>query len=232
MSTIATSAAPRLLVESFKGLLSSSVRKSFADMPVDKYLPTPFRQRRFGRFIAKSKIGHRRRQWEMMRAEATKFRQSAGENKMFGNVPRQFEPLEEQVAADDTVQELLEHFATVTQQKPDTALGFHQMRIIAAHDMPGDPAPEGIHRDGFDYIGIYVVNRENISGAETSLYPAKNSDVPVLKATLMPEEFLVVDDRQYRHWTSSIRPLPGVARGVRDVIVITGRRDSEVADDQ
>ncbi len=38
----------------------------------------------------------------------------------------------------------------------------HQIRVYVSEDTVVNPVPEGIHRDGYNFIGMCVVNRENI----------------------------------------------------------------------
>ncbi|HCF27855.1 MAG TPA: hypothetical protein DEV81_11805, partial [Cyanobacteria bacterium UBA11049] len=83
----------------------------------------------------------------------------------------------------------------------------------------GNPAPEGIHRDGTDFIGIFSANRENIQGGETHLYIDKK-EKPVFKKILHPGELLLVNDREFFHFTTPIKPTSD-AQGVRDVFVLT-----------
>jgi histidine decarboxylase len=84
----------------------------------------------------------------------------------------------------------------------------------------GNPAPEGIHRDGVDLVGIFSVDRHDIDGAETHLYPSKEGKQPVLSKVLYPGEFLVFKDDQYFHYTSPVKAI-GFGQGTRDVFVLT-----------
>ena len=47
---------------------------------------------------------------------------------------------------------------TLAAQLPgdEFTIGVHQIRIIANDDDMGKPAPEGIHRDGFDFVAVIV----------------------------------------------------------------------------
>ena len=50
----------------------------------------------------------------------------------------------------------------------------HQFRIITGRD-PGKPTPEGLHRDGVDYVFISLIERHNISGGVTRVVPANTA---------------------------------------------------------
>ena len=43
----------------------------------------------------------------------------------------------------------------------------HQFRIEALPGMPGMPTPEGMHRDGVDYVLVLLVSRSNIGSGTT-----------------------------------------------------------------
>ena len=83
----------------------------------------------------------------------------------------------------------------------------------------GNPAPEGIHRDGCNFVGIFSVDRQNIQGGETHLYPARR-EKPVFTKIVNPGEFLLVNDCDYLHFTTPIKPLSD-GEGIRDVFVLT-----------
>jgi hypothetical protein len=102
---------------------------------------------------------------------------------------------------------------------PHDEVAVHQIRTTASRGKTGKPAPEGIHRDGVDLIGIFSVNRERIEGAETHLYKSKKES-PIFRKVLNPGEILVFGDRQFFHFTSTISAISS-EEGVRDVFVLT-----------
>src|SRR3546814_11057592 len=46
----------------------------------------------------------------------------------------------------------------------------HQFRIEAALAEAGQPTPEGVHRDGVDYVMVLLVRRENIASGTTTIH--------------------------------------------------------------
>jgi hypothetical protein len=148
------------------------------------------------------------------------FEQSAAVNKLAGGVKRDFAELEDQLTALPDFHMLVAQFVDFSKIGPATTeIGVHQIRIIAASDMMGEPAPEGIHQDGFDFVGIFCIKRKNLIGAETHLYESPVSP-PIFAKELQPGEFVLVNDRCLYHFTSGIRPA-GLGYGVRDVFVMT-----------
>jgi hypothetical protein len=135
-----------------------------------------------------------------------------------GDVAREYLELEDELIQLPDFQTLvLDFFEFCRHCSSSTEVGVHQIRITADQQM-GNPAPEGIHRDGVDLIGIVCVNRDGIEGGETHLYPAKDRG-PVFAKVLAPGELLVVNDHRFFHYTTPVQARS--TRGVRDVFVLT-----------
>jgi hypothetical protein len=184
----------------------------FENLPLDPYIQGKFRLRRFSRFQGPP---------ENFRRLAHKyFEQSATVNKLAGGVKRDFAELEDQIVALPDFQMLVARFVDFSKIDPETTeIGVHQIRIVAAPNMVGEPAPEGIHQDGFDFVGIFCIKRNNLIGAETHLYEHP-ANPPIFAKELQPGEFVLVNDRRLYHFTSGIRPA-GSGNGIRDVFVMT-----------
>jgi hypothetical protein len=95
----------------------------------------------------------------------------------------------------------------------------HQIQTVALPHTIGHPAPEGIHQDGVDIVGIFCVTRQNIDGAETSLFTSKTAP-PIFTKILNPGELLVFNDKQFFHFTASLTT-NSTAPGIRNVFVLT-----------
>ena len=184
----------------------------FDNLPVDPYIPGKFRCRRFSRFAGTPE--------NLQRLEHKYFVQSAKVNQLAGGVKRDFPELEDSLIEVEEFQTLVAAFIDFTKIDPMiTEMGIHQIRIVASRDEQGEPAPEGIHQDGFDYVGIFCIKRARISGGETHLYRAKDQP-PIFDKILVPGEFVLVNDRELFHYASSVAPTSDT-EGVRDVFVFT-----------
>jgi hypothetical protein len=53
----------------------------------------------------------------------------------------------------------------------------HQFRIEARPDAAGQPTPEGIHRDGVDYVIVMLVSRVNIESGTTTMHTPDGREV-------------------------------------------------------
>jgi hypothetical protein len=102
----------------------------------------------------------------------------------------------------------------------------HQFRINTAGGI-GRPTPEGAHRDGVDFVAVFLVARHHIKGGETRVFDATGPAGQ--RFTLIePWSLLLLDDARVIHESTPIQPvLEGGSAGVppyRDTLVITLRR--------
>ncbi len=95
----------------------------------------------------------------------------------------------------------------------------HQFRIDTV-DGIGRPTPEGAHRDGVDFVAVFLVGRRDIKGGETRVFEAAGNTG--LRFTLTePWSALLLDDERVIHESTPIQPTaPG---GCRDTLVLTYR---------
>ena len=98
----------------------------------------------------------------------------------------------------------------------------HQFRIAAAADAAGLPTPEGVHRDGVDWVFVCLVGSSNVEGGMTTIHGADGR--PLEAFTLRtPLEAMVLDDRRVCHGVSPVRVQHPDAPACRDVLVLTYR---------
>ena len=157
-------------------------------------------------------------------AEATSVCQAANVNPMFPNVTRTFEALEPAMTTHPAFQRMLAAFRAAARLHPDAPGGIdaHAIRTLAVPGGAGEPAPEGIHRDGRRVLGIFVVSRRGIEGGATELHATRAGDAqPLFRAVLQPGQAVVVNDREggVFHYTAKVHAT-GEAIGMRDVIVM------------
>jgi hypothetical protein len=134
-------------------------------------------------------------------------------------VKRELAELDDELIELDIFKSLIFAFIDSSKLHPEAEIGVHQIRTTCSPNNLGNPAPEGIHQDGTDFIGIFSVGRDNIQGGETHLYTAKK-EKPVFNKVLQPGELLLVNDHEFFHFTTPIKP-ENLAPGTRDVFVLT-----------
>jgi hypothetical protein len=96
----------------------------------------------------------------------------------------------------------------------------HQFRIEARSTEAGRPTPEGLHRDGVDYVLVLLVDRQNIASGVTTIHGA--GGVPLGAFTLtVPLDAAIVDDQRVAHGVTPVEPIDPSRPAFRDVLVVT-----------
>lgn len=96
----------------------------------------------------------------------------------------------------------------------------HQFRIKANAQQQGKPTPEGVHKDGADYILIMLLDRQNVQGGESQIFD--NAMQPLAEGTLVKAgDLVLVNDKQVFHGVTAITPNDPTQPAWRDVLVLT-----------
>jgi hypothetical protein len=148
--------------------------------------------------------------------------QSVDYNALHGGIERWFEPVQADLLNDHTWQSLLLGLAQVLSGLKPVKTWFveaHQFRIDTT-DGIGRPTPEGAHRDGVDFVAVFLLDRVGIKGGETRIFDASGS--AGLRFTLsQPWSVLLMNDERMIHESTPIQPLGDY--GYRDTLVLTFR---------
>ena len=148
--------------------------------------------------------------------------QSVDYNALHGGIERWFEPIQTQLANDPAWQAILLGLAHVLNCLKPVKTWFveaHQFRIDTT-DGIGRPTPEGAHRDGVDFVAVFLLNRVGIKGGETRIFDAGGS--AGLRFTLaQPWSLLLMNDARMIHESTPIQPLADY--GYRDTLILTYR---------
>ena len=99
----------------------------------------------------------------------------------------------------------------------------HQFRIVASSQQYGKPTPEGIHKDGADYVFIMLLQRHNIKGGVSYIY---DNDKQALAQTTLKNsaDCILLDDHAVYHYVSEVAVSDHNEQGLRDVLVLTFHR--------
>jgi hypothetical protein len=148
--------------------------------------------------------------------------QSVNYNALHGGIERWFEPSQNQLTSSPAWRSLLLGLAHALSSVKLVNTWFveaHQFRIDTT-DGIGRPTPEGAHRDGVDFVAVFLLNRVGIKGGETRIFEAGGS--AGLRFTLtQPWSLLLMNDERMIHESTPIQPLG--AHGYRDTLVLTFR---------
>jgi hypothetical protein len=153
--------------------------------------------------------------------------QSRDYNVLNGGIERWFEPVTPVIGAGQTMTAVLAFcHALFDRQKPSKRwhVEVHQFRIEARSGAAGQPTPEGMHRDGVDYVLVLLVNRTNIRSGETSIHDLTGKTLGSFTLT-NPLDAALVDDSRVMHGVTAVEPLDPVEPGFRDVLVVTFRAE-------
>ena len=155
-------------------------------------------------------------------------------NALNGGMQRWFEPLAPETVEQPVWAQLLAWLgAACTEQEGSAQAGnakassetkwfveAHQFRIDTT-DGIGRPTPEGAHRDGVDYVAVFMVGRSGIKGGETRVFESAGPNGQRFTLT-EPWSLLLLDDERVIHESTPIQPLE--AHGHRDTLVVTLRK--------
>jgi hypothetical protein len=197
---------------------------SWNDLVVDPYLAegARFRRRRFAIYSADGG-GAIERQPHQPHFQHREY------NRLFGGIERWFEPVAPEIGAGATLRTIIgfcaRFFGALAPDVTRWHVEVHQFRIEAGEHAPGQPTPEGIHRDGVDFVLVLLVNRENIASGVTTVYDLTGSALGAFTLT-DPFDATLVDDNRVAHGVTPVAPLDPARPGCRDVLVVTLRRSA------
>jgi len=150
-------------------------------------------------------------------------------NPLNGGIARWFEPITRAVGQSRTLGTILSFCqATFSGLSPSVArwnVEAHQFRIEASTDELARPTPEGIHRDGVDWVLVLLVRRENIASGTTTIHAPDGETLGSFTLTA-PFDAALIDDRERWHGVTPVEPVDTSRPAFRDVLVVTFREAS------
>jgi hypothetical protein len=148
-------------------------------------------------------------------------------NPLNGGVARWFAPVTDAAADSHAMRTILEFsralFASLAPDVPRWKIEVHQFRIEARVGTVGRPTPEGLHRDGVDYVLVLLVDRSNIASGTTSIHAPDGRELGRFTLT-EPLDAALVDDARVSHGVTAVEAIDPSAPAYRDVLVVTFKR--------
>ena len=179
-----------------------------------------YRRRRYAAFVAArdGSIGRKPHQPHF---------QAIDYNPLNGGIARWFEPIATEIGDGASLRTILRCcrslFANLAPDTPRWQIEVHQFRIEARPGEQGRPTPEGLHRDGVDYVLVLLIDRRNIASGMTSIHTLNGE--PLGHFTLTnPFDAALVDDTRVAHGVTPVEPLDATQPAYRDVLVVTFRK--------
>jgi hypothetical protein len=153
--------------------------------------------------------------------------QSLDYNHLYGGIERWFEPIDPAVGEGPSMLAILGFCGGLFGgMAPDVAswhVEAHQFRIEARPDEAGQPTPEGLHRDGVDFVLVLLIRRQNVVSGTTTIHDLDRRELGDFTLT-EPFDAALVDDRRVYHGVTPVEPLDPASPAYRDVLVVTFRR--------
>ena len=150
--------------------------------------------------------------------------QSVDYNPLHGGIERWFEPVEDVIATGASLRTILEFcrsaFDRLAPGVAEWHVEVHQFRIEARAGEAGRPTPEGLHRDGVDYVLVLLVDRQNIASGVTTIH-AVGGDLLGRFTLTAPFDAALVDDRRVAHGVTPVEAIDPDNAAHRDVLVVT-----------
>ena len=197
-----------------------TLRADWDRLEPDAYLKggATFRRRRYGRYYWAPAEN------ELIGLAHAPYYQPESENGYAGGIERRWAPLDPQSARNPFLTQLVRRtFAELPLSEERRAgvweVRIHQIRIVGDAKAPGEPTPEGVHQDGTDFLTLHLMRRENVEGAESSIY---DLDMNLLFKWTMrePMDSFIIEDPRVFHGVTPIAPADGRGRAVRDLMGI------------
>lgn len=158
------------------------------------------------------------------RAEHQPHYQALEYNSLNGGIARWFEPIVPAIADGASLTTILAYchglFDTLAPHVAAWHIEVHQFRIEARRGEAGLPTPEGVHRDGVDYVLVLLVARRNIASGTTTIHGADGSLLGRFTLTHAFDAALV-DDARVHHGVTPVEPIDPSHEACRDVLVVT-----------
>tara|TARA_B100001093_G_scaffold428496_1_gene423340 strand:+ start:1268 stop:1978 length:711 start_codon:yes stop_codon:yes gene_type:complete len=189
--------------------LKESFKKSYDNLPYDKYVDNGTRKRRYANYLVKNNdnsILNNDSILNIIHTGKNTFKQNVSDSR--GEI-REFELIE------NPLDPFLLNFVKMASQMTyknhnesikNLSVDVHQVRQITYNGIEAHNSPEGIHQDGCDYIiSACVLNRHNINGGISTIYNLNKESI--YRTILTENEFIFQDDRNLYHYVSPVNYL-------------------------
>tara|TARA_Y100001934_G_C12317205_1_gene758128 strand:+ start:575 stop:1255 length:681 start_codon:yes stop_codon:yes gene_type:complete len=207
---------------------------SFENLPETDHEDGKYRLRRFSRVEIRSTFWNAKREVELEIKPNEEFIQSEELNPHQGGKIRIFEDLEENVVQSTGFKDICLQFKESNNLIDGQIAEIHQMRIqtLDRSDLltKNGPwvvtpvSPEGIHRDGYDYICMVGINRYNIEGGNLLVFSPENRENPIVSKPLSAGDLFMLADKKLLHDATPIRAIKRREKGYLDAFVLCANK--------
>ena len=204
--------------------------QSYNNLPPDKYvleskiddIDFPTRSRRYAKLNIDVQDNY---EYLITNTRSTVFEQNVDDSR---SIKRVFEPINESYLCHTWLVEFVTHITALSVLNHNYHKGnrliknvdvhLHQVRQTSYKDHDAHNSPEGIHRDGADYIvSALVINRNNVVGGESIIYNGYKQ--MIYKTILEGKEGIYQEDLDQWHYVTPI-VTHNEGLGFRDILGI------------
>jgi hypothetical protein len=198
--------------------------ESWSDLAVDRFMADGgrYRRRRFGCFSVTASA--------IVRKPHQPHFQGRSYNPLNGGIDRWFEPITDPIATHPITRRILTICRTVftgSCQEPIPVawhVEMHQFRIEPDETREGKPTPEGMHRDGVDWVLVALVGRRTVAGGVTAIGDEHQRPLGTFELR-EPLDAVFLDDRRVWHGVTPLKVSRPGEPAYRDALVVTFRAE-------
>ncbi|AJR25518.1 MULTISPECIES: 2OG-Fe dioxygenase family protein [Sphingobium] len=146
--------------------------------------------------------------------------QSRDYNPLNGDVQRWFDPVEQGTIDNSAMQAIFAFCARSFPLAGRQHVELHQFRIEARTGELGRPTPEGMHRDGVDWVFVMLVERRNVREGVTRIGTPEGGALGEFTLA-RPGDAVLIDDHRIMHGVTEIHAVDPAQPAWRDALVLT-----------
>ncbi|HSE11321.1 MAG TPA: 2OG-Fe dioxygenase family protein [Rudaea sp.] len=203
---------------------------SWNSLAPDTYLADHGRYRRRRHAVFTASNSGAGRASAVVRDEHQPHYQSREYNPLQGGIERWFEPIEPAIDSGASLLAILRFahrlFGCMVPDVRSWRVEVHQFRIEARPGEPGQPTPEGVHRDGVDFVLVLMIKRTNIAQGTTTIH-ARDGKLLGSFTLADPFDAALVDDARVFHGVTAVEAIDAAQPAYRDVLVVTFKRTTD-----
>lgn len=196
--------------------LCAALQADFDTLKPNRYKDGQYRLRRY------SQLNFQRDSQTVTPHYGRTFVQSGDINTFQGNVMRQYDDLTESLLHSKAFAGILATFSDKGGLPNDSLIEVHQIRIISRNRQDTVPtAPEGIHQDGFQRIGMFTINHQNATGGALMIYEENDENTLLQTIESQAGAYCVMDDSHFWHYATPLVANQADTAGFWDLFVFT-----------
>lgn len=195
-----------------------SLSIDYADLPADEYLPDngKYRYRRYGRFTFMPATE------QLTRLPHLDYFQDTDINQVTGGFIRKFAPLHDSTFDNPFLQELIcfdfRHFPIAEDMlQIPWEVQVHLIRVTASAGEDGHPTPEGIHKDGANFVTVHLAELVNADGGDVSIYDNDKNLLSTHRLNQITDSYLFNDEILW-HSANPITPKNEAHQAIRSIL--------------